>query len=163
MSAIDFGPTGNDTHGSRRSEIPPCSDHPDDWDLDIGTPAAWHRAVETCHRCPLLDGCGRLAQTLLTRGAPPRSMIWAGVAYDGMGRVIENLHSYGGEPAKTSRPSVIVRNPRVVAPAPTAEVKADVPRRHLVIGRREAEKVDEASVEVAASPQDDRTQRRYSR
>ncbi len=59
-------------------------------------------------------------------------MIWAGVAYDAAGRVMENLERHRIAAADRKPPLRIIRHserPR------TAEHAPQVPRRHLVLGR----------------------------
>ncbi|MEU1985876.1 hypothetical protein [Nocardia sp. NPDC019395] len=112
---------------------PPCAEVPDSWDLDSGTPDAWQSAVHTCYGCPLFEQCKRLAQTLIERGDAPRAMIWAGVAYDNSGNVIENLDRHRTAPIDHKRPMRIIRN----GPRPTAHGTAvsGAPKRHIVLGR----------------------------
>jgi hypothetical protein len=112
---------------------PPCADGPNDWDLDVGTPDSWRTAVRICRSCPLVSQCADLANDLIERGLGPRAMIWAGVAYDGAGRVVENLDRHRVAAIDHKRPLRIIRNgdrPRHTDPAPA------VPQRHLVLGRR---------------------------
>jgi hypothetical protein len=112
---------------------PPCAAEPNDWDLDVGTPDSWRAAVRTCHGCPLFDECAGLAQTLIGRGLAPRSMIWAGVAYDGAGRVVQNLDRHRVPAIDHKRPLRIIRN----GDRPQhAEAGSATPHRHLVLGRR---------------------------
>ena len=119
---------------------PPCATHPDDWDLDVGTPGAWHDAVQTCHGCPLLAQCRELATTLTARGIPPRSMIWAGVGYDGTGSPIEHLDQHRTRPIEHKRPLRIVRTGPTY---PTEERRADhdalstSPGRTIILRRRQ--------------------------
>jgi|GEM_PF-6826999 len=120
-------------HVSTAVRRPPCADVPNDWDLDVGTPDSWRTAVQICHACPLFDQCTDLAQDLIERGLGPRAMIWAGVAYDGAGRVVENLDRHRVAAIDHKRPLRIIRNgdrPMRTDPAPAA------PQRHLVLGRR---------------------------
>lgn len=117
---------------ARSNQRPPCADIPDSWDLDVGTPEAWRTAIRTCYSCPLFGQCQELAQTLTRRGDAPRAMIWAGVAYDNSGNVIENLDRHRAVPIDHKRPLRIIRNgprPARTKPAPAA------PRRHIVLGR----------------------------
>ncbi|MBB5918785.1 hypothetical protein BJY24_007697 [Nocardia transvalensis] len=117
----------------KSSHRPPCADGPDDWDLDVGTPESWQSAVRTCHSCPLFDNCSQLAQSLITRGDGPRAMIWAGVAYDSAGRVVENLERHRATPIDHKRPLRIIRTgPRPVCVEPSPPT----PHRHIVLGRR---------------------------
>lgn len=112
---------------------PPCADGPDDWDLDVGNPESWRSAVRTCAACPLLAECSQLAQALTARGDGPRAMIWAGVAYDSAGRVVENLDRHRTTPLDHKRPLRIIRTgarPVCTEPAPAT------PRRRIVLGRR---------------------------
>ncbi len=111
---------------------PSCADGPNDWDLDVGTPDSWAAAVQACQDCPLLNQCAELARTLIDRGLGPRSMIWAGVAYDGAGRVLKNLDRHRVAAVDHKPPLRIIRHgerPRNADYAPVA------PRRHLVLGR----------------------------
>ena len=59
------------------------------WDLDIGDLRSWLRAQRVCtEECPLLAAC--LKQRRETYPASnPRSVIWAGVAYSELGRVLD--------------------------------------------------------------------------
>lgn len=117
---------------AKSAQRPPCADVPDSWDLDTGTPDAWHTAVRTCYSCPLIDQCRQLAQSLIRRGDGPRAMIWAGVAYDNSGNIVENLDRHRTVPIDHKRPLRIIRNsprPKRIQSAPTA------PRRHIVLGR----------------------------
>ncbi|NUS43793.1 MAG: hypothetical protein HOQ24_08920 [Mycobacteriaceae bacterium] len=77
-----------------RTPPPPCAAHPDDWDMDVGTPDGWQRAVTACRGCPLLTRCAGQAAALTARGQVPRSMIWAGVGYDSAGRIVHDLARY---------------------------------------------------------------------
>ncbi|WP_063044587.1 hypothetical protein [Nocardia pseudovaccinii] len=118
---------------AKAAHRPPCADGPDDWDLDVGTPESWRAAIQTCHHCPLFAKCEQLAQTLSERGDGPRAMIWAGVAYDSAGRVVENLDRHRTTPIDHKRPLRIIRNS-------TRPVCADLvpatPRRRIVLGHR---------------------------
>jgi hypothetical protein len=112
---------------------PPCATQPNDWDLDVGTPDSWRTAVQTCHGCPIFDECTDLAQSLIARGLGPRAMIWAGIAYDGAGRVVPNLDRHRVAAIDHKRPLRIIRNgnrPEHI------EASAATPQRHLVLGRR---------------------------
>ncbi|MCU1648181.1 MAG: hypothetical protein JWN03_8456 [Nocardia sp.] len=118
---------------SRTALRPPCADRPGDWDLDAGTPDTWQAAVRICGTCDLLTRCAELAQTLIERGAGPRASVWAGVAYDDTGRVIEKLERYRNTSIDERRPVRIVHfGPR---PARTDSVPR-APHRHLVLGSR---------------------------
>ncbi|TLF55274.1 hypothetical protein [Nocardia cyriacigeorgica] len=117
---------------TKAAQRPPCADLPDNWDLDTGTPAAWHAAVETCSRCPLFLQCRQLAQTLIARGDGPRAMIWAGVAYDNSGNVVENLDRHRAVPLDHKRPMRIIRTG--ARPLGTESV-VTAPRRRIVLGR----------------------------
>ncbi len=115
-----------------RTQRPPCADGPDDWDLDVGTPESWRAAVLACQDCPLRVSCEQLAQELTARGAGPRAMIWAGVAYDSAGKIVENLDRHRAAPLDHRRPLRIVRTgARPVCAEPTPSI----PRR-IVLGRR---------------------------
>ena len=58
------------------------------WDLDIGDVRSWLRAQRICtEECPLLAACLRQRQSYPTSN--PRSVIWAGVAYSELGRVLD--------------------------------------------------------------------------
>jgi hypothetical protein len=60
-------------------------------------------------------------------------MIWAGVAYDGAGRVVENLDRHRVAPIDHKRPLRIIRNGK--RPLQVDHTQG-VPQRHLVLGRR---------------------------
>ncbi|WP_327146913.1 hypothetical protein [Nocardia sp. NBC_01327] len=116
----------------RSAARPPCADVPNDWDLDVGTPETWRTAVQICRDCPLLADCSRLAKAFIARGDAPRAMIWAGVGYDNVGRVVDDLDRHRIAPIDRSRPMRIIRSgtsPACTEPALTA------PRRHLVLGQ----------------------------
>ncbi|RMI32957.1 hypothetical protein [Nocardia stercoris] len=118
--------------GSAKSVRPPCADAPHDWDLDVGTPESWRTAVATCAACPLLVGCAELARQLIADSDAPRAMIWAGIAYDAAGRVVEDLDRVRVAPIDHKRPIRIIRTgERQVCAAPVAAA----PRRHFVLGR----------------------------
>ncbi|WP_228002930.1 hypothetical protein [Nocardia australiensis] len=100
--------------------------------MDAGTPESWRAAVTTCRACPLLAQCEQLVEMLIGRGDAPRAMIWAGVAYDNTGNVVENLDRHRIMPTDHKRPMQIIRNgPREFHSAPAITA----PRRHLVLGR----------------------------
>lgn len=113
------------------TQRPLCAAGPNDWDLDVGTPESWRAAVQTCKVCPLLEHCGQLARSFIARGDAPRAMIWAGVAYDNAGKVVENLDRHRIAPIDHKRPLRIVRHGCTA----TREEPAPAPRRHLVLGR----------------------------
>ncbi|WP_280472022.1 hypothetical protein [Nocardia cyriacigeorgica] len=117
---------------ARTSARPPCADTPDNWDLDAGTPEAWRTAVNTCSGCPVLAQCRQLAEMLIARGDYPRSMIWAGTAYDASGHVVDDLDKHRVAALDNKRPMRIIRN----GPRPSRiESTSGAPRRHLVLGR----------------------------
>ncbi|MGK8503865.1 hypothetical protein [Nocardia asiatica] len=117
---------------AKSNQRPPCADVPDNWDMDTGNPDAWRAAVRTCQSCPLLAQCQQLAQSLTARGDGPRAMIWAGVAYDNSGGVIENLDRHRAAPIDHKRPMRIIRN----GPRPLRTVSTlPAPRRHIVLGQ----------------------------
>ena len=59
------------------------------WDLDIGDIRSWLRAQRVCtEECPLLAACLRQRQENYP-ASNPRSVIWAGVAYSELGRVLD--------------------------------------------------------------------------
>jgi hypothetical protein len=124
-----------------RRPKPPCAARPDDWDLDIGTPAIWQEAVRICHDCPILVQCRELAETLIAHGMPPRSLIWAGVGYDRSGNVIENLDQHRVHSIEPKRPLRIVRTgPVYVRPADQRQPNGDPvptsPRRTIMLRLR---------------------------
>ena len=58
------------------------------WDLDIGDLTSWLRAQRVCaEECPLLMECLRQRRENYP-SSTPRSVIWAGVAYSELGRVL---------------------------------------------------------------------------
>ncbi|MFE7801037.1 hypothetical protein [Nocardia sp. NPDC057440] len=117
---------------TKSAQRPPCADGPDDWDMDAGNPDSWRTAVGTCRRCPLLAQCEQMVQALIERGDGPRAMIWAGVAYDNSGNVVENLDRHRTAPIDHKRPMQIIRNgPRQLRTTPALTA----PRRHIVLGR----------------------------
>ncbi len=59
------------------------------WDLDIGDIRSWLRAQRVCtEECPLLAACLQLRRENYPT-SNPRSVIWAGVAYSELGRVLD--------------------------------------------------------------------------
>lgn len=59
------------------------------WDLDIGDLTSWLRAQRVCaEECPLLAACLRQRRESYPT-SNPRSVIWAGVAYSELGRVLD--------------------------------------------------------------------------
>ena len=59
------------------------------WDLDIGDVHSWLRAQRICtEECPLLAACLRQRRESYPT-SNPRSVIWAGVAYSELGRVLD--------------------------------------------------------------------------
>ncbi|QIS15112.1 hypothetical protein [Nocardia arthritidis] len=120
------------TTRTRSIARPTCADTPDNWDLDVGNPESWREAVLSCRACPLLGQCGRLAQSLIARGDAPRAMIWAGIAYDNAGRVVEDLDRHRVAPADRKRPLRIIHTG--VRPV-RGEASMAAPRRHIVLGR----------------------------
>jgi hypothetical protein len=59
------------------------------WDLDIGDVRSWLRAQRVCaEECPLLDACLQQRREQYPT-SNPRSVIWAGVAYSELGRVLD--------------------------------------------------------------------------
>lgn len=134
---------------------PPCAEHPDDWDLDVGNPETWRSAVAICHSCPLFSQCAELATTLNEHGMPPRSMIWAGIGYDGSGSAIEDLDRHRAGPVEYRRPLVIVRtgpqygrthsSDPAAAPIRYHEPDAAGLRRTIILRRRGA--LPDANVE----------------
>ncbi|MBO0884965.1 MAG: hypothetical protein J2P17_32450 [Mycobacterium sp.] len=132
VAHVDYSAHQSYQRRAKTGQRPPCADVPDNWDLDAGTPEAWHSAVRTCLHCPLLTQCQQLAQSLIDRGDGPRAMIWAGVAYDNAGHVVVDLDRHRTVPLDHKRPMRIIRNgarPTQISSAPT------VPRRHLVLGQ----------------------------
>ncbi len=120
---------------------PPCAARPDDWDIDIGSPDVWHHAVRICEDCPLLAECRELVVTLAARGIPPRSMIWAGVGYDGSGQPIEDLGRHRTRPIEHKQPLRIVRTGpayarRTGVPRPDHDSCTSA-RRTIILRRRQ--------------------------
>jgi hypothetical protein len=59
------------------------------WDLDIGDVRSWLRARRVCtEECPLLAACQQQGREIYP-ASNPRSVIWAGVAYSELGRVLD--------------------------------------------------------------------------
>ncbi|MFI5715829.1 hypothetical protein [Nocardia sp. NPDC051750] len=130
-SATPVSPAPAATAG-RSAQQPPCASLPDGWDLDSGSPEAWRVAIRTCYGCSLFDQCSKLAQSLIERGDAPRAMIWAGIAYDNSGNVIEDLERHRAVPVDHKRPMRIIRN----GPRPARNQPASAaPKRHIVLGR----------------------------
>ncbi|MBF6175670.1 hypothetical protein [Nocardia blacklockiae] len=128
-----IAPSASHLPSKSPSHRPPCADGPDDWDLDVGTPESWRSAIRTCQSCPLFAKCDQLAQALIARGDGPRAMIWAGVAYDSAGRIVENLDRHRAAPIDHKRPLRIIHNgPRPVCTEPAPPT----PHRRIVLGRR---------------------------
>ncbi|MFF3569876.1 hypothetical protein [Nocardia jiangxiensis] len=120
-------------HGSKSTRRPPCADGPDDWDMDSGNPDSWRTAVRICAECPLYTNCRELAETLAARGNGPRGMIWAGVAYDSMGKIVENLDRHRVASIDHKRPLRIFHNGERPVRADSA---SSTPRRRIVLGHR---------------------------
>lgn len=114
-----------------RSHRPPCADGPNDWDLDAGTPESWRTAVQVCRSCPLLSTCQELAQVFIARGEAPRAVIWAGVAYDNAGRVVDDLDRHRVMSIDQKRP---MRITRIGAEREHVEASHPTPKRLLVLG-----------------------------
>ncbi|NUS42317.1 MAG: hypothetical protein HOQ24_01270 [Mycobacteriaceae bacterium] len=112
---------------------PPCAERPDQWDIDVGGPEAWQRAVAVCNDCPLLPQCQALANELQNRGIGPRAMIWAGVGYDGSGRVIRNLNIYRHGRGRNPLPLTIRRTGRVETEFPDESDAGGSSARRIVI------------------------------
>ncbi|WP_433733951.1 LuxR C-terminal-related transcriptional regulator [Nocardia sp. CA-129566] len=80
---------------NRKELTAPCAEHPEDWDLDAGTPARWRRASQICHdACPVRESCAAQARSLIQRNTPPVAMIWAGIAYNRQRKAIADLDHY---------------------------------------------------------------------
>ena len=78
-------------HGScTNAQAAPADSEPQvSWDLDIGDLRSWLRAKRVCaEECLLLAACLRLRQQNYP-SSNPRSVIWAGVAYSELGRVLD--------------------------------------------------------------------------
>lgn len=59
-------------------------------------------------------------------------MIWAGIAYDNAGNIIEDLERHRSVPVDNKRPMQIIRN----GPRPSRNQPASgAPKRHIVLGR----------------------------
>lgn len=57
------------------------------WDLDVGDAASWMRATRICvEECPFAAECRRLLQSSYPGKARPSGVIWAGVAYNEIGK-----------------------------------------------------------------------------
>ncbi|NUS43547.1 MAG: hypothetical protein HOQ24_07660 [Mycobacteriaceae bacterium] len=95
---------------NRRAEWQaPCAARPDDWDLDIGGPSDWQRAIHICLACPALTSCGERVRLLTRKGIGPAAMIWAGVGYDSRGRAIDDVRTYRPARIRRSQKSTVVR------------------------------------------------------
>ncbi|WP_283261130.1 hypothetical protein [Rhodococcus sp. IEGM 1379] len=85
-----------------KGAIPPatvlaCAVDPQSWDLDEGSYRAGLDARAECFRCSRLADCREELSEMVDAGTPPRSMMWAGVAFSHRGRPIasdEALRSY---------------------------------------------------------------------
>lgn len=66
-----------------------CAGTPTAWDLDQGGIDIWAAAIATCWRCPLLDACATNRDELYPGRAGPKSVIWAGVAYNERGWALD--------------------------------------------------------------------------
>ncbi|WP_110040713.1 hypothetical protein [Nocardia neocaledoniensis] len=99
--------------------------------MERGNAETWREAVRICGECPLFVQCAELAGALAAKGQRPRAMIWAGVAYDGAGAVIQDLEWYRPDSRHSRGLRVIRTSSRPCAT--TAPISA--PRRHLVLGR----------------------------
>ena len=76
-------------HATGRSATP---DHPhESWDLDVGDLQSWLRAQRVCReQCPFLDQCRSQRNRLYPYPVRnPQAVIWAGVAYSELGRVLD--------------------------------------------------------------------------
>lgn len=123
-------------HPALSTSQPPCAVRPDDWNLDVGSKQTWYTAIDTCLSCPMLDSCRMYAETLTAQGEGPRSTIWAGVAYNAAGRIIDDIGLY--HPPSRTKPGIlrIVRTTAANSNLSTSDPPQAV-RRHLVIGRRQ--------------------------
>lgn len=63
-----------------------CSKQPHHWDLDVVDLPNWLGAIQTCWSCPLLDSCRTERDQFYPHRAGPRSVIWAGTAYNERGK-----------------------------------------------------------------------------
>ena len=64
-----------------------CRRDPAAWDIDCATVEELRRSARACvYLCPLY---GRCKDVVSSGAATPRSMVWAGRAYDHDGRVID--------------------------------------------------------------------------
>jgi hypothetical protein len=81
------------------------------WDLDIGDVQSWLRAQRVCtETCPLLAACLRQRHENYPM-SNPRSVIWAGVAYSELGRVLDaaglrRLHAVQRNRRRRGKPSI---------------------------------------------------------
>lgn len=119
----------------RADERPPCAVHPTDWDMDSGSTEGWRAAIQVCRGCPLLSACQAYAERLAAQGEGPIAMIWAGVAYDPHGRIVEDVQYYC-KPSDHRRRFRIFRMSHTTA-ASTCTPRMPAPRRHIVLGRTE--------------------------
>lgn len=70
------------------STISNCAADPEPWDLDVGTLQDWLRAIQGCWGCPLLDACKEERDRHYPGVIGPRAVIWAGRAYNDLGKEI---------------------------------------------------------------------------
>lgn len=120
---------------------PPCAENSSDWDLTLGSPIIWQRAVRACAGCPIRTQCADFARDLVARGEAPQSMIWAGTGYTRLGKVIADLNQYRPATERHSRNTVVRVGQPVAVRGHTRPVRggtepADEPRRQLTLHHR---------------------------
>lgn len=74
-----------------------CVQNPGLWD-SADTPGR-RAATKLCWQCPLFEACQRTLTAHVASGNVPREQVFAGVAFDGEGRIDPDVHSIEGAAA----------------------------------------------------------------
>lgn len=74
-----------------------CGQNPGLWD-SADTPGR-RAATKLCWQCPLFEACQRTLTAHVASGNVPREQVFAGVAFDGEGRIDPDVHSIEGAAA----------------------------------------------------------------